>query len=76
MSLGTTQERVVREILSHVLVLVGIGIGASMWASQYVTALRYGLKSCDPLTLVVAVLELDAVGVFARLAVPRRTVRA
>jgi predicted permease len=79
MALGATRGRVVREVLSRVLVLVGtgvvIGAGASVWASQFVTALLYGLKSRDPLTLVGAVVVLIAVGVLAGWLPARRAAR-
>ncbi len=79
MALGATRGRVVREVLSRVLILVGsgvvIGAGASVWASQFVTALLYGLKSRDPLTLVGAIVVLFAVGVSAGWLPARRAAR-
>ncbi len=69
MALGATRRRVVREVLSRILILVGIGVviglTASMWASQFIAALLYGLKSRDPQTLVGAVVALIAVGALA-----------
>jgi ABC-type antimicrobial peptide transport system permease subunit len=69
LALGATQGRIVREVLSRVLILVGIGVvggvAASVWASQFVTALLYGLKSRDPVTLAGAAAVLIAVGVSA-----------
>jgi ABC-type antimicrobial peptide transport system permease subunit len=79
MALGATRGRVVREVLSRVLVLVGtgvvIGAAASVWASQFVTTLLYGLKSRDPLTLVGAVVVLSGAGLLAGWLPARRAAR-
>jgi putative ABC transport system permease protein len=78
-ALGATGGRVIREVLSRVLVLVGIGVVAgaiaSMWASQFIAALLYGLKSRDPQTLVGAVVVLIAVGLLAGWLPARRAAR-
>jgi len=69
MALGAAPAGVVRLVLSRVTRLVGIGVlvgaAVSVWASQFVAALLYGLEPRDPLTLAAAVLILGAVGAFA-----------
>jgi putative ABC transport system permease protein len=79
MALGATRTRVVREVVSRVLVQVGIGVvigaAASVWASQFVTALLYGLKSRDPATLIGPVTVLIVKGVFAAWLPARRAAR-
>jgi putative ABC transport system permease protein len=69
MALGASPGGVVRLVLSRVTVLVvaGIAIGAavSVWASQFVTALLYGLPPRDPVTLGGAVVTLTIVGAIA-----------
>jgi len=49
--------------------LVGIGVlvgaAVSVWASQFVASLLYGLEPRDPITLVAAALMLGTVGAFA-----------
>jgi putative ABC transport system permease protein len=49
------------------LVAVGIvaGAGVVIWASQFATALIYGLAPRDPATLAGATLTLAAVGALA-----------
>ena len=44
---------------------VGVGAGISIWASQFVASLLYGLEPRDPITLVAAALVLGAVGAAA-----------
>jgi predicted permease len=69
MALGADQGSVVRMVLWRVTWLVGIGIligaGVSVWASQFVTALLYGLEPRDPVTLVAAAVVLGTVGAAA-----------
>jgi predicted permease len=65
MALGAAPRAVVRLVLSRVAMLVGTGVVAgavfSLWASQFVAALLYGLQPRDPATLVGAALTLAAV---------------
>jgi ABC-type antimicrobial peptide transport system permease subunit len=79
MALGATPGLVVRQILSRVLILVGVGLAigaaASIWASRFVTALLYGLEARDPMTLVGAVTVLSAVGALAGWLPARRASR-
>ena len=69
MALGAAPAGVVRLVLSRVTRLVGIGVlvgaAVSVWASQFVASLLYGLEPRDPLTLTAAALILGAVGAFA-----------
>jgi putative ABC transport system permease protein len=69
MALGAAPGGVVRLVLSRVSILVAIGVivgaGASLWASQFVTTLLYGLEPRDPRTLVQAAAVLAAVGALA-----------
>jgi predicted permease len=69
MALGSAPAAVVRLVLSRVSWLVGIGvaIGAlvSLWASQFVATLLYGLEPRNLTTLIGAALVLAAVGLFA-----------
>jgi putative ABC transport system permease protein len=69
MALGAAPAGVIRLVLSRVSILVGIGIaagaGASVWASQFVTTLLYGLEPRDPGTLAGSAAVLAAVGALA-----------
>jgi len=69
MALGAAPGGVIRLVLSRVSILVGIGVivgaGASLWASQFVTTLLYGLEPRDPVTLVQSAGVLAAVGALA-----------
>jgi predicted permease len=69
MALGAAPGSVVYLVLSRVTWLVGIGIavgaGASLWASQFVATLLYGLEPRDPGTLLTAAGVLAVVGAVA-----------
>ncbi|OLD15574.1 MAG: hypothetical protein AUJ01_12000 [Acidobacteria bacterium 13_1_40CM_3_65_5] len=69
MALGAAPARVVRLVLSRVTMFVStgvlLGVGVSLWASQFVAPLLYGLEARDLLTLVGASVTLAAVGAFA-----------
>ncbi|PYQ89983.1 MAG: hypothetical protein DMG02_11845 [Acidobacteria bacterium] len=69
MALGTAPGVIVRLVLSHVAALVAIGllVGAalSMWSSQFVRALLYGLEPRDPTTLIASAVVLAGVAVIA-----------
>ena len=69
MALGAAPGGVVRMVLKRVGVLVGVGVLAgsaiSLWASQYVATLLYGLQTRDPVTLIVSALVLVTTGVLA-----------
>src|SRR5712691_898397 len=66
MVLGAAPAGVVRLVLSHVLLLVGLGVLAgaslSLWTSKFVATLLYGLEPRDPATLAGAAVLLAAVG--------------
>jgi predicted permease len=69
MALGATSGLVVRQVLSRVVRLIAlgviIGVGMSLWASQFVAALLYGLEPRDHLTLIGAAVLLAVVGLLA-----------
>jgi predicted permease len=69
MALGADPARVVRLVLSRVTLLIGIGVlvgvGVSLWVSQFVASLLYGLRRSDPVTLIGAAAALAAVGVLS-----------
>jgi putative ABC transport system permease protein len=79
MALGAAPAGVVRLVLRRVFVLVGIGVvigtAASMWASQFVASLLYGLEPRDPATLIGAILALTGVGALAGWLPARRASR-
>ncbi len=68
-ALGALPSTVVRMVVGRVALLVGLGIalGAaiSIWVSQFVEKLLFGLKPRDPLTLVGAAAILAAIGAAA-----------
>jgi ABC-type antimicrobial peptide transport system permease subunit len=69
MALGAPPASVVKLVIARVALLVGIGIiiGAvgSLWASQFVASLVYGLAPRDPVTLIGAAITLVGVGAVA-----------
>jgi ABC-type antimicrobial peptide transport system permease subunit len=66
MALGAEPAGVLRLVLARMFVLVALGviIGAavSVWSSQFLASLLYGLQPRDVVTLVSAALTLSAVG--------------
>ena len=66
MAIGAAPASIMRLVLSRVSILVGsgvlIGAGASIWASQLVGPLLYGVQTRDPVTLAGAAGILAAVG--------------
>jgi len=79
MALGAAPSGVIWLVLSRVTVLVGIGVvvgaGVSVWASQFVASLLYGLQPRDPVTLVGSAVTLAAVGALAGWLPARRASR-
>jgi predicted permease len=79
MALGAAPAGVVRIVLQRVALLVGLGVtlgvGISVWASQFVTTLLYGLQPRDPSTLTVAALVLSLIGAAAGWVPARRAAR-
>jgi ABC-type antimicrobial peptide transport system permease subunit len=71
MALGATRAVILRQIVTRVLVLVGAGVlggvGASLWASQLVSALLHAVDPGDPVTLIGGVALLTGIGAFAGL---------
>jgi ABC-type antimicrobial peptide transport system permease subunit len=69
MALGAAPAGIVRLVLLRVSSLVGLGVlvgaGVSVWASQFVATLLYGLEPRDPATLADASLVLAAVAALA-----------
>jgi len=79
MALGAAPGSVVRLVLARVTTLVAIGVvvgaGISVWASQFVATLLYGLEPHDPVTLAGAAVTLGAVGAIAGWLPARRASR-
>jgi putative ABC transport system permease protein len=69
MALGAAPGSVVRLVLSRVAMLVAVGVmagaGVSLWASQFVSTLLYGIEPRDPATLAGSAAVLAAVGALA-----------
>jgi ABC-type antimicrobial peptide transport system permease subunit len=69
MALGASPGAVVRQVVSRLLLLIAVGVvigaGVSLWVSQFLASLLYGLEPRDPLTLIGAVMLLCPVGVLA-----------
>jgi putative ABC transport system permease protein len=76
MALGAQRSRVLRLILSEVLVLIGlgvvVGVGLTLAGSKAASSMLFGLKPRDPLTIAAAVLILVGIGVAASLVPARR----
>jgi predicted permease len=68
-ALGAAPGAVLRLVFARLSLLVGtgvvIGAAVSLWASQLVAPLLFGLEPRDPATLIGAVVLLAAVGVLA-----------
>jgi putative ABC transport system permease protein len=79
MALGASPGLVVRQVLTRVLTVVGIGValgsGASLWLSQFVATLLFGLRPRDPATLITAAVVLTSVGALAGWLPARRASR-
>jgi len=79
MALGATADGVVRFVLTRTAWLVAIGtaagVGLSLWAGKFVTALLYGLKPSDPLSMIAAAATLAAVAAVAGWLPARRAAR-
>jgi len=69
MAIGAAPARVVRLVLTRVIVLLGFGVligtAASIWASKFLATLLYGLVPRDPATLIVSAAVLATVGALA-----------
>lgn len=79
MALGAHPAAVVRMVLRRVGLLIGLGIvigtGVSLWVAQLVEKLLFGLRSRDPLTLVLAAAVLAGIGGVAAWLPARRASR-
>jgi len=66
MALGAAPGAVVRLVLSRVSLLVGAGVivgaAASVWLSQFIATLLFGVELRDPVTVAAAGAVLAAVG--------------
>jgi predicted permease len=66
MAIGAAPASIMRLVLSRVSILVGAGVAvgaaASLWVSQIVSPLLYGVHPSDPVTLAGAAAILAAVG--------------
>ena len=69
MALGATRGVILRQIVTRVLGLVGVGVlsgvGVSLWASPLLSALLHAVDPSDSLTLIGAVTLLTAIGALA-----------
>lgn len=69
MALGATPRGVLQLVLSRVFTFVGIGVligvGVSVWASQFLASLLYGTETRDPTALIGSVVTLVLVAVIA-----------
>jgi ABC-type antimicrobial peptide transport system permease subunit len=79
MALGAAPERVFALVHGRVAILVGLGtiagVAASLWATQFVSTLLYGLQPRDPATLSAAIVILTAIGAVAGWLPARRASR-
>src|SRR5918992_1280131 len=79
MALGAAPERVVALVLGRVAILVGLGtiagVAGSLWATQFVSTLLYGLQPRDPVTLAAAIVILTVIGAVAGWLPARRASR-
>jgi predicted permease len=79
MALGAAPAGVIRLVLSHVFILILLGIVAgavlSAWMSRFVATLLYGTEPRDPATLAASVLVLACVALFAGWLPARRAAR-
>jgi putative ABC transport system permease protein len=79
MALGSQRSRVIGLILGEVAVLIGIGVavgvGLTLAGSKAASSLLYGLKARDPVTLILAVVILAAIGLAASFVPARRASR-
>ncbi|MGC1289825.1 MAG: ABC transporter permease [Candidatus Acidiferrales bacterium] len=79
MALGAQRSGVVGLILGEVAVLIAIGVvvgvGLTLAGSKAASSLLFGLKAYDPLTLVLALVILAAIGLAASFVPARRASR-
>jgi ABC-type antimicrobial peptide transport system permease subunit len=79
MALGAAPADVIRLVLARVSSLVGVGlllgVVASLWVSQFVASLLYGVEPRDPATLVGAAAALSVIAGLAGWLPARRASR-
>ena len=79
MALGAQRSGVIGLILGEVAVLIAIGVvvgaGLTLAGSKTASSLLFGLKAYDPLTLILAVVILAAIGLAASFVPARRASR-
>jgi putative ABC transport system permease protein len=79
MALGAQRSGVLRLILGEVSILIGIGIvigaGLTLAGGSAAGSLLYGLKPRDPVTMILAVIILAAIGLAASFIPARRASR-
>jgi ABC-type antimicrobial peptide transport system permease subunit len=79
MALGAQQTRVVRMVLTEVLLMVGtglvLGLALTIALTRFVASLLYRLTPNDPLTLSIAAAALAGAGIFAGYLPVRRVSR-
>jgi ABC-type antimicrobial peptide transport system permease subunit len=78
-ALGAGRGSVVRLVLKEAALLLAIGlavgVGLALWAGRAATAMLYGLKPYDPVTLAGAIALLAAVALAASYGPARRASR-
>ncbi|MBW8747185.1 MAG: ABC transporter permease [Acidobacteria bacterium] len=79
MALGARADQVLSMVLREVswmaLAGVAIGIGGALWLGRFLSAMLYGLKPSDPLTLITAAALLAIIALLAALGPARRASR-
>jgi putative ABC transport system permease protein len=75
-ALGAGSRRVIQLVLKEAALLLAIGLavgtGLALWAAKAATAMLYGLKPYDPITLGAAITVLAAVALLASYGPARR----
>jgi predicted permease len=78
-ALGAGSRRVLQLVLKEAALLLaiglGVGTGLALWAGKAATAMLYGLKPYDPITLGAAIMLLAAVALLASYGPARRAAR-
>ena len=71
MALGADPGSVIRLVVGRVGLMIAagvvIGVGASMWTTQFTASLLFGLEPRDPIVLALAVVILSGAGLLAAL---------
>jgi putative ABC transport system permease protein len=79
LALGATPGSVRRLVLSRASLMLGFGVAAgvagSMWTSNFLKALLYGVEPFDMITVASAVIVVAAVGLIATWIPARRASR-